>query len=94
MSFLKFLFYKQNSVKSRLTRLISNIPKHQKAERQYLNAVELLEHYEFGLSSESILELTYESEYNFSAEFWKELSEIFNMLKMEDQQQYCKNQTK
>ncbi len=94
MNFLSRLFSNPNSARARLRKLIHYIPEHQKMERQYINAVEFLEYNELGLSSESLLELTYESEHRFSIEFWKELSEIFNMLTMKSEQQYCNNQIK
>ena len=94
MNFFLRLFYNEKSVKARLKKIINSVPENQKTQRQYINAVEFLEYNEFGLSADSLMELTFESEHCFSEEFWKELSEIFNLLKMKSEQGYCESQIK
>lgn len=89
------IFKKENknalnsSPKEQLNYLIEYIPDFYKDQRQYINAVDYFKQDEWGLTLESLIELTVETEHYFSEEFWQRLADAVNSMKLPHLSNYC-----
>lgn len=77
-----------------LQRIVDYMPNEYIEQRQFVNCKEYLEHREWGLALESLIELTSETDHFFSEEFWQELSKSAKVMGMDDAVKYCNKQLK
>jgi len=91
-----FRIFKKKTQKSQnlnpegqLRYLIDYIPDFYKDQRQYINAGMFLDHCEWDLALDSLIELTDETGHYFSEEFWTELAGVANKLNLTDQANFC-----
>lgn len=77
-----------------LQRLIEYMPDEYTKQRQFVNCREYLEHNEFGLALDSLIELTSETEHYFSEEFWQELKKAAKEMDMKSALDYSNQQLK
>jgi hypothetical protein len=73
--------------------LVDDLPEHYKTYQQFKNYIEFLEHNEWGLALESLIELADESGHFFSEDFWLGLSNAAHKMKMKRQANYCRDQS-
>ena len=77
-----------------LQRLIDYTPQHYRTHSQFKDSVEYLEHQEWGLALDSLIELADESGDYFSEEFWSQLGDAADKMGLKEQADYCKVQIK
>lgn len=75
-----------------IRRLIDYMPGFYKSHRQFINAVEFLEHREWGLALDSLVELANETEHYFSEDFWLGLADAADKMQLREQASYCRKQ--
>jgi len=97
MSLLNFFKKKDRdvpklSLQEQLSYLIDYIPDFYKNQTQYINAVDYLKHDEWGLTIESLIELTEETGHYFSEEFWQRLADAAKSMNLFELSNYCLNQ--
>lgn len=80
------------SLKEQLSYIIDYIPDFYKDNRQYLNATDYLKHDEWGLTLESLIELTVETDHYFSEEYWQRLADAANAMNLSELSNYCLTQ--
>lgn len=80
------------SLKEQLSYIIDYIPDFYKDNRQYLNATDYLKHDELGLTLESLIELTVETDHYFSEEYWQRLADAANAMNLSELSNYCLKQ--
>ncbi len=68
------------------------MPEYYRTHRQFINCVEYLEHREWGLALDSLIELTEETGHYFSEEFWNGLADAANKMGLGDKADYCRQQ--
>ncbi len=81
-----------NSPETILQRLMSYLPGHYNASRQYGQCLEFLEHHEWGLALESLIELADESGHYFSNEYWENLAQAADLMNLSEFSAYCQTQ--
>ena len=79
------------SQKEQLSYLIDYIPDFYKDQRQYINAVDYLKNGEWGLTLESLIELSEETGHYFSEEFWQRLADAAKSMSRSELLNYCLN---
>lgn len=77
-----------------IQRLIDYTPEYYRTHRQFKNSVEYLEHREWGLALDSLIELADESGDYFSKEFWTQLGDAADKMGLKEKADYCKVQIK
>lgn len=82
------------SPQKRLQCLVEYMPDEYTQQRQFVNCREYLEHNEFGLALDSLIELTSESDHYFSEEFWQELKKAAKEMDMKRAVDYSNEQLK
>ena len=82
----------QLSPKDQLNYLIDYIPDFYKDQRHYINAVDYLEHSEWDLTLESLIELTEQTGHYFSEEFWERLADAAKSMKLSELSDHCSEQ--
>lgn len=70
------------------------MPDFYKTHKQYINCVEYLNHREWELALESLIELADETEHYFSEEFWFGLADSAEKMHLSDKADYCRKQIK
>ncbi len=75
-------------------RLVDYMPDFYKTHRQFINCVEYLDHREWPLALDSLIELTGETEHYFSEDFWLGLADSASKMGLTDQANYCRKQIK
>jgi len=78
--------------KEELRYLIDYIPDFYKNQRQYKNAIEFLDHHEFSLVLESLIELADETGHYFSEEFWERIAASAKAMNLVELAVYSLNQ--
>ncbi|HZY38048.1 MAG TPA: hypothetical protein VFE53_15430 [Mucilaginibacter sp.] len=82
------------SSEKQLRYLIDYIPDFYKNQRQYINAGMFLDHHEWVLALESLIELADEIGHYFSEEFWERLASAAKTLDLVELSDYCLKQIK
>jgi hypothetical protein len=75
-----------------MQRMIDYMPEHYKTHDQFKNCVEYLEHREWGLALDSLIELTEETGHHFSEEFWLGLADAADTMGLKDKADFCREQ--
>lgn len=83
---------KGKSMKEVLSEVAEFIPDRYKNDRQFINFQQFIEHYEWGLALESLVELADESGHFFSDAFWIDLSNCAKEMSMFSIADYCSQQ--
>ena len=93
-----FNFIKQQKIdltpEQTFRRLVDYMPDFYKTHKQFINCVEYLNHREWELALESLIELADETEHYFSEEFWFGLADSAEKMHLPDKADYCKKQIK
>ena len=95
MGHLNFIKRKQKqdfSPEQSMRRLIDYMPEFYKTHRQYLNSISFLEHKEWGLALDSLIELANETGHYFSEEYWLTLAESADKMKLRKEGDFCRQQ--
>lgn len=77
--------WNQSSIKKILLSAAGFVDEKYNSHRQKLAFNEYIEHYEFGLALDSLLELVDETEEKFTKEFWLLLKEAAQMMKLSEE---------
>ncbi|MET3128969.1 hypothetical protein ABID42_004091 [Arcicella rosea] len=72
--------------------LFDYIPEFYKKHRQFTDCVEFLEHREWELSLDSLIELADETGHYFAEDFWLGLADVADKMNLNDKANYCRNQ--
>jgi hypothetical protein len=92
-----FTFFKRQQ-KTELTpeqtirRLVVYMPDFYRAHRQFIDCTEFLEHHEWGLALDSLIQLAIETEHYFSEDFWLELAKAADKMELTATSDYCRKQ--
>jgi hypothetical protein len=68
------------------------VPKFYKKNQHFKDSKEFLEHNEWGLALESLIEMADESGHYFSETFWLDLAACADKMQMSEQADYCREQ--
>jgi hypothetical protein len=77
-----------------MRRLIEYMPEFYKTHRQYINCVDFLEHREWELALDSLIELADETGHYFSEDYWIGLADSAEKMKLSKKSNYCRQQIK
>lgn len=77
-----------------LRRLIEYMPEFYKTQRQYINCVDFIEHREWELALDSLIELAEETGHYFSEDYWIGLAVSAEKMKLSKKSNYCRQQIK
>ena len=80
------------SIQGVLQRLIDYLPSNYNGHRQHINCLEFMEHHEWGLALESLIELADESGHYFSNEYWEHLAQAADLMNLSEFSAYCQTQ--
>lgn len=83
---------KDKSIREVLSELTEYIPERYKNDRQFVNFNEFIEHNDWGLALESLVELADESGHFFSDAFWLDISNCAGRMSMMSITDYCARQ--
>jgi hypothetical protein len=81
-----------SSVKKIITRIIDYMPDYYKTHRPFLNCLGFMEHNEWELALDSLIELTQETKHYFSEDFWTGLASSADKMNMKEQALFCRKQ--
>ncbi len=74
--------------------LVDDMPDFYTTHKQFKDCVEFLQYREWGLALESLIEMATESQHFFSNNFWLGLADAADKMKMNEEANYCREQTK
>ena len=77
-----------------LRRLVDYMPDFYKANRQFIDSIEFLEHRELELALDSLIELADETEHYFAEDFWLGLADAAEKMNLTGKANYCRKQIK
>jgi hypothetical protein len=77
-----------------MRRLIEYMPEFYKTQRQYINCIDFLEHREWELALDSLIELADETGHYFSEDYWIGLADSAEKMKLSKKSSYCRQQIK
>jgi hypothetical protein len=77
-----------------IRRLVDYMPDFYRTHKQFIDCVEFLEHREWGLALDSLIELANETEHYFSEDFWLGLTDAADKMGLTDKANYCRKQIK
>jgi hypothetical protein len=77
-----------------MRRLIEYMPEFYKTQRQYINCIDFLEHREWELALDSLIELADETGHYFSEDYWLGLADSAEKMKLSKESSYCRQQIK
>jgi hypothetical protein len=80
------------SAKETINRIVDYMPDFYKTQRQFINCLDFIEHNEWGLALDSLIELTQETEHYFSEDFWSGLADSADKMNMKQQASFCRKQ--
>jgi len=75
-----------------IQRMIDYMPEHYKTHDQFKNSVEYLDHREWGLALDSLIQLTEETGHYFSEEFWLGLAGAADSMGLQVKVDFCREQ--
>jgi hypothetical protein len=77
-----------------IRRLVDYMPDFYRRQRQFIDCIEFLEHREWELALDSLIELADETEHYFSEDFWLGLADSADKMGLTDKANYCRKQIK
>lgn len=77
-----------------IRRLVDYMPDFYKTHRQFINCAECLDHREWELAFDSLIELADETEHYFSEDFWLGLADSADKMGLTEKSNYCREQIK
>ncbi len=77
-----------------IRRLLDYMPDFYRTHRQFINSTEFLDHREWELALDSLIELTVETEHYFSEHFWLGLADAADKMELSDKAVYCRKQVR
>lgn len=94
MKLFNFIEKRSKTPEKILRRLVEHIPTSHTSHHQFKNYAEFLEHREWGLALDSLIELADETpEYSFSEAFWLGLAEAADKMNLDKTCEYCKSKS-
>lgn len=93
-NFLKRQIKTDFSPEQTIRRLVDYIPDFYRSQRQFIHCLEFLEHREWELALDSLIELADESNHYFSEDFWIVLADSADKMNLTDKANYCRKQIK
>ena len=73
-----------------LKNVLISVPEHCRSNRHYKNCIEFLENKEPGLALDSLIELTNETGYSFSTEYWLALATCADSMNIKESADFCR----
>ena len=95
MKIFKFLKRQQKtdfSPEKTIRRLVDYMPEFYKTHRQFTDGVEFLEHREWELALDRLIELADETGHYFAEDFWLDLADTADKMNLKDKASYCREQ--
>ena len=73
---------------------LKHVPEFYKTSKHFKDSVEFLEHNEWGLALESLIDMADESGHYFSETFWLNLATCADKMQMTEEKQNCRKELK